>query len=295
MDSFEWNKIFMGAGFSVLAVLGINELTKALYDVEKPAEVAYVVAGVEATEPAETGGESDAPEALPDFGIVLASADVAAGEKVAAKCATCHSWDKGGANKIGPNLYGIVGANHAHLGDAFGYSEAMKAKSGEIWDDAALYAFIQAPQKAIKGTKMAFGGIPKSQDRINLIAFLRTMSDTPYPLPAPAPAAAPEGAADPAAAPETAPVEPGATPPAEPATPPADGTATPESPPATPPVEEPVEPPVEEPAAEPAPAAEPPPPAPVPAPEPRIEPNPDPQGEPASPEGEAPAKPPGSP
>lgn len=285
MDSFEWNKIFMGVGFSVLAVLGINELTKALYDVEKPGEPAYVVAGVEAeAAPAEAGGEA-AAEALPDFGTVLASADVAAGEKVAAKCATCHSWDKGGANKIGPNLYGIVGANHAHLGDAFGYSEAMKAKSGEPWDYPALYAFIQAPQKAIKGTKMAFGGIPKSQDRINLIAFLRTMSDTPYPLPAPAPAGAPEGAAEPAAAePGAAPAEPAAAP-AEPVAPPADGAATPETPPATPPAEEP--------AAEPAPAAEPPP---APAPEPsRIEPNPDPQGEPAAPEGEPPAKPPTTP
>jgi cytochrome c len=294
MDSFEWNKIFMGVGFSVLAVLGINELTKALYDVEKPGEPAYVVAGVEAeAAPAEAGGEA-AAEALPDFGTVLASADVAAGEKVAAKCATCHSWDKGGANKIGPNLYGIVGANHAHLGDAFGYSEAMKAKSGEPWDYPALYAFIQAPQKAIKGTKMAFGGIPKSQDRINLIAFLRTMSDTPYPLPAPAPAGATEpAAAEPAVAPETPPGDTGAAP-AAPETPPAEGTATPPADGTVPPAEPPAE-PVVVPEAEPAPAVVPPPP-PAPAPEPsRIEPNPDPQGEPAAPEGQPPAKPPTTP
>jgi len=199
MDSLEWNKILMGVGFSALAVLGINELTKVVYNVEKPETVAYLVAGVEAETPAEggdSGGDIGAPAALPDFGIVLASADLAAGEKIAAKCAACHSWTKGGANGIGPNLYGIVGNSHAHLGDAFAYSKAMAAKSGEPWDYAAIYQFVEAPAKAIKGTKMAFAGLKKSEDRINLIAYMRTWGDSPYPLPAPAPAAPPvEGAA----------------------------------------------------------------------------------------------------
>ncbi len=175
MDSFEWNKIFMGLGFSALAVLGINELTKAVYHTE-PSEPgkAYVVANVEeAGAGATTGGDTGAPAALPDFGTVLASADVAAGEKIAAKCAACHTWTKGGANGIGPNLFGVVGNKHAHLGGAYAYSKAMQEKAGETWDYAALYQFIEAPSKAIKGTKMGFAGLKKSEERINLIAFMR--------------------------------------------------------------------------------------------------------------------------
>ena len=228
MDSFEWNKIFMGLGFSALAVLGINELTKAVYHVEKPAESGYVVAGVEEGGAATGGPAASGPVALPDFGTVLASADVAAGEKQAAKCAACHTWTKGGADGIGPNLYGILGSKHAHRGAAFAYSKAMQEKSGETWDYAALYQFIEAPAKVIKGTKMGFAGLKKSEDRINLIAYIRTWGDEPYPLPAPAPAG--EGAAAPAEAPAE-----GAAPapaPAEATPAPSEGAAEPAATPA---------------------------------------------------------------
>ncbi|MCC6917613.1 MAG: cytochrome c family protein [Alphaproteobacteria bacterium] len=246
MDSFEWNKIFMGLGFSALAVLGIKELTNAVYAVEKPEQPGYVVAGVEATGGgAETGGEA-AAAALPDFGTVLAAADVAAGEKVFAKCTQCHTAEKGGPNKIGPNLYGVVGNHHAHLGDAFAYSAAMKALSGETWDYAHLYQFLESPGKVVKGTKMAFAGLKKSEDRLNVIAYLRTQADTPFPLPAPAPAgaapAAPAEGTTPAtpaegAAPAPAGETPPATPPAagEPAPSPAEPAAAPAPAPVAPP------------------------------------------------------------
>jgi len=258
MDSFEWNKIFMGLGFSALALLGIREVTGAVYHVDKPEAPGYIVAGVEEAGAA-TGAAAGGALVMPDFGTVLAAADVAAGEKVFAKCTQCHTADKGGPNKIGPNLYGVVGNHHAHLGDGFAYSAAMKALSGETWDYEHLYAFLENPGKVIKGTKMAFAGLKKSEDRLNVIAFLRSKADSPFPLPAPAPAGsapAPAGEEGTAPAEGAAPAE--ATPPAE-GTPPAAGEPTP---PATPPSDGESQPSPTPPAAEPAPAPAAPPPPP---------------------------------
>jgi cytochrome c len=262
MDSFEWNKIFMGLGFSALALLGIREVTGAVYHVDKPEQTGYVVAGVEET--AVTPGDAAAATMqMPDFGTVLASADIAAGEAVFAKCTQCHTADKGGPNKIGPNLYNVVGGKHAHLGDSFAYSAAMKALSGETWDYEHLYAFLESPGKVIKGTKMAFAGLKKSDDRINVIAFLRSKSDSPLALPAPAPAgAAPapageEGTPAPAENGEAAPAAPAAGEGANPAT----GGAGPEGDtgaPATGETQPPAPPPAEEGEAQPAPSPEPP-------------------------------------
>lgn len=265
MDSFELNKILMGVGFALLGVFGVNELSKAIYDVPEPTTKAFVVAGVEETT---EGGGTTAPaaEEIPDFGTVLPAADVAAGEKVMAKCAQCHTWGKGEPKKVGPNLYGVVGNHHAHM-EGFDYSSAMQAKSGETWDYGALYHFLANPKAAIPGTKMAFAGLPKASDRINVIAYLRTLADSPVPIPAPNPtapaapdggakptptAATPEGGAAPAAAPAAPPAEEPATPPADGGakpTPPAETPATPapaaEPAPATPPAEQPATPPAE--------------------------------------------------
>lgn len=233
MDGFEINKI-VGAFFgAVLAVLGINEIAKILYHVEEPTQKGYVVEGVEENGGG-TGTTTEVPvvETLPDFGTVLASADLAQGQSVAAKCVQCHTWDQGGPNKIGPNLYGIVGAPHAHLGDGFAYSAAMRETPGN-WDYEGLYRFLENPKKHIPGTKMAFAGLRKSEERIALIAYMRTWSASPFPLPAPNPVVPVEGAPVEGAVPvEGAPAE-GA--PADGATPP----ATPAEAPATAPVETP--------------------------------------------------------
>jgi cytochrome c len=118
-------------------------------------------------------GEEAAPaegEAEPvDVAALMAVADAAAGEAVFKKCGSCHKLD--GSDGVGPHLNGIVGRNHAAAA-GFAYSEAMAALSAEPWTPEALYAFLENPKKAIPGTKMAFAGLPKSEDRANVIAYM---------------------------------------------------------------------------------------------------------------------------
>lgn len=103
----------------------------------------------------------------------MAAGDVKKGEKVFKKCKSCHTVDQGGKNKIGPNLFGIVGRSSASI-DGFKYSKAMKA-SGFTWDQATLDGFLKKPRKFLKGTKMSFAGVKKEKQRVNLIAYLETL------------------------------------------------------------------------------------------------------------------------
>ncbi len=116
-----------------------------------------------------------------DIAALLAKADAKAGAKYASKCKSCHTFDKGGKAKVGPNLYNIVGRKVASSKD-FKYSPAL-AKHGGTWDYDLLNCFLAAPKKCIKGNKMAFGGIKDPQTRANVIDYLRTLSDKPMPLP----------------------------------------------------------------------------------------------------------------
>lgn len=120
-------------------------------------------------------GEEEAPaegaEEGPDFATLLASADAGAGESVFKKCASCHKLD--GSDGVGPHLNGVVGRNHGVVA-GFAYSEAMAALSAEPWSPEALNVFLENPKKNMPGTKMAFAGLPKPEDRANLIAYLTT-------------------------------------------------------------------------------------------------------------------------
>ncbi len=119
----------------------------------------------------------------PDLGAMLAAANPDAGKAYAKTCAACHSFDKGAAAKVGPNLYGIIGAKHAHAPD-FKYSDAMKALNGKTWTFEALSEYLRNPKAAVPGNRMAYAGIKSDKDRMNVIAWLRTLSDKPEPLPA---------------------------------------------------------------------------------------------------------------
>jgi cytochrome c len=231
MDSFEWNKIFGAVLGTVLFVVTLNILVGGLmtpHKAEKP--------GMEVVVAEESpGGGTTAPvaEAKPDWGTVIPVADLAAGEKAHIRCQQCHDFSKGGPDKIGPNLYGIVGAMHAHSA-TYAYSPAFVAMKDKVWGYDELDAFLKNPKAAMKGTKMSFAGISKQPERVNLIAYLRTLSDSPMAIPAPNPAAPPaapaEGAEPPAGELQAPP--PGTTP--EGAAAPADGAAAPAAPGAAP-------------------------------------------------------------
>ncbi len=108
----------------------------------------------------------------PSFDELYASADPAAGEKVFGKCKACHKID--GTNATGPHLNGVVDRNHGSV-DGFGYSDAMSASKAETWTPEHLDAFLTNPKGYVPGTKMSFAGLPKAQDRANVIAYLATL------------------------------------------------------------------------------------------------------------------------
>ena len=214
MDSWEWNKIIGAVLGTLIFVMVIRIAADAIYDVEPPAKPGYVVEGVAEES---TGGAEAAPkeEVMPDWGTVLAKADVDAGKKTSQKCEQCHTFEKGGPNKIGPDLWSIVDSPRGEGRGGFDFSAAMKKKGG-TWTYDELFKFIKSPGAYIPGTKMSFAGIRSEQQRIDLIAYLRTEADSPAPIPPPKPAAAaPEKPA------ETAPAKPGEAAPAKPAETPA--------------------------------------------------------------------------
>ena len=203
----------MGVGAflgTVFVLMSVSIASEGIFHSETPEKEGFAIVAEEAA-PAEA-----APEvAATPIAVLLASADAAAGEAVFKKCASCHTVDKGGANKVGPNLYGLVDrpiATH----EGFSYSAAMTefSKGGtEKWTWDHLNEFLLAPKKHIPGTAMGFAGIKKDDERANLIMYLHTMADSPVPLPAADAAAPADAAAAPAeAAPADAPAAPAEAP-----------------------------------------------------------------------------------
>jgi cytochrome c len=181
MDSWEWNKIAGAVLGTLIFVLAVKFAAEAIFETPLPAKPGYVVEGV--TEETTASPVAAVEETLPDFGTVLPTADADAGKEVEARCQQCHDSSKGGPNKIGPNLWGVVGRPRAeHPG--FDYSSAMAANHGP-WTYDRLFRYLKSPQAEVPGTKMSFAGLRSAQDRLNLLAYLPTLSDSPAPIPPP--------------------------------------------------------------------------------------------------------------
>ena len=226
----KWNKIMGACLGTAFVILVVQQVSGMVYSTKQPEKMGYFVDA-----PEESAGAE--PAALPiDWGTVLPTADLAAGEAAFARCQACHTVNSGGADGIGPNLFAVVGGPAMHRA-GFAYSDAMAKHKAEAptWNYDELDHFINAPGRYVPGTKMSFAGIRDEKTRINLIAWLRTQGSAGFAIPAPDPARQP-GAAAPAAAEGEAPAaegaaatEAGAAPAEAPA---ADAAATQATPPA---------------------------------------------------------------
>ena len=178
MDSFEINKIVAAVLMVALLVIGLGKLSNLVFHVEKPITPGYKV---EIEQAAETQENAEIVEEKVNLVALMALGDVSSGEKIFKKCAACHSIDKGGKNKIGPALYNVVGRQVGGVNE-YKYSKAL-ASYEKKWTFEELNGFLLKPAKWIKGTKMAYAGLRKEEDRASIIKYLNQNSDNPLPLP----------------------------------------------------------------------------------------------------------------
>lgn len=189
-----FNKIAGGLLATGLAIVGLGELSNIVYKFEPAQKAGYAIQVQEES----AGAAAEVADVPPDWGTVLPTANVQAGADVANKCKSCHNIDKGGPNLTGPNLYGVEGRKPgSHPGFAYSATMTDYGSKTAAWTYDGLYNFLKNPQGVMSGTKMTFVGLKKPEDRVNVIAWLRTQNDSPPPIPPPNPKAA--AAAAPAA------------------------------------------------------------------------------------------------
>ena len=181
MDSFEINKIIASVLLTALIVIGIGKLADVLFYNEKPKVSAYKVEGVGESLVKEQSTEETKVIEVVDIKALLAMGDMAHGEKVFKKCTACHMIAADGKNKIGPNLWGVIGRKAGSITD-YKYSKAMVAYAKE-WTFEEMNSYLIKPQAYIKGTKMAFAGLRKEKDRASVILYMNSKSASPKAIP----------------------------------------------------------------------------------------------------------------
>ena len=174
------NKIIVSIILAVILVVGINKLTSVIFYVEKPEKSAYQVSSVDTVASATTSETSSVDSESGDIMALFASTNAAEGAKIFKKCAACHSIAQGGANKIGPALWGVLGRKAGSVSD-YKYSKAMIAY-GKPWSFEEMDGFLIKPKEWVKGTKMAFAGIKDAKDRAAVILYMNENTDKPLPI-----------------------------------------------------------------------------------------------------------------
>jgi cytochrome c len=194
-SSLEVNKTLAAILTAGIIASGSGVISRIIYHPHALEENAYPIAVTAGGGETEKAAAAQAPQV--SLAALLANGNAQTGQTIAKKCAACHNFEQGAANKIGPHLWGVLGRPIASVSD-FSYSDALKSKGGN-WDYEKLNQFLTSPRDWAAGTKMTFAGLKKPEDRADVILYLRSLSDNPEPLPAVASAEAAGGSAQPAA------------------------------------------------------------------------------------------------
>jgi len=173
------NKIIVSIVFAAILIIGINKIADSIYRVKKPEKSAYQVESVTAVASTTTSETSSENSETGNIMSLFASVSAAEGAKVFSKCKACHSIAKGGGNKIGPALWGVLGRKAGSLAD-YKYSKAMSAY-GKSWTFEEMNGFLNKPKEWVKGTKMSYAGLKNPKDRAALILYMNENTDSPLP------------------------------------------------------------------------------------------------------------------
>lgn len=176
MGGMEFNKIFAAILVAGIIAMLAGFVADKMVHPHKLKENAFTIEGVEV---AGVGSVEQLPEPVL---AMIAEADIARGQKISKACAACHTFDKGGANGVGPNSWNLVGRQKQSV-SGFSYSGTLNSQGGDVWTYAELNKFLWKPKKYAPGTKMNYIGLKKPEDRAAMIAWLRTLADSPKPLP----------------------------------------------------------------------------------------------------------------